>query len=166
MITSHFVRYLTTFTVTYTLIWSIQRSTIGFLFIRYWLLIQNLRQGIGNEVQVSYRYYYYYYYYYYSIGTIVHCGLWPVEKGPSTFSYLPEVILFPLKMIKPRCALFECLLKFSPTQQTFECSRLLISALLTSHNQNFLLWRPPNEISPIPKNKFHWTVLITKKVWS
>ena len=76
-----------------------------------------------------------------------------------------EVIIFPLKMIQPRCALFEYLLKYSPTQHTYECYRLIISALLTNHNQNFILWRPSNEINPIPEDKFHWTVLITKKVW-
>ena len=27
-----------------------------------------------------------------SIGTTAHCGLWPVEQCPSTFSYLPQTL--------------------------------------------------------------------------
>jgi hypothetical protein len=75
-----------------------------------------------------------------------------------------QVILFPLKKVHLRCALLEYLLKYSLTQHTYRFSRLLISASLTSHNQKFLLWRQSIEISPILKDKLHWTVLIKKKV--
>jgi hypothetical protein len=65
-----------------------------------------------------------------------------------------EVILFPLKMIQPRCSLFECLLKYSLTQHTYSFSRLLVSALLTNHNQTFFYEESRMTFLPYSKIKF------------
>jgi hypothetical protein len=40
-----------------------------------------------------------------------------------------------VKLIYPHCVLFECLLKHSATQHLCMFSRILVSALLTSHNR-------------------------------
>ena len=51
-----------------------------------------------------------------SIGTTAHCGLWPVEKCPSIFSYLPPTLsIFSLPALED---LF--LLPLSPSSRLFQ----------------------------------------------
>jgi hypothetical protein len=105
--------------LTYIAIWSMQRSTIDFLFICQWLHASEFTSGDRER----------------SSGFL-------------------KLILFPLKMIQPRCALFECLLKYSLTQYTNKFSRLLVSSLLTNHNQKLFYEDLPTKFLPYSKIKF------------